>query len=337
MLRAAKQEDVVRRGIARDDLTEASVDWSAGVIDIDPDVGLASSVEPLRRRAEAPRPGSIDSFLRDGPLTASPVDAHGQLGLAPARRWAERGVCIHPLLCHNQTMPRRRRRPVQLHLNRLRHGGRREGAGRPKSSRRVSHLSRPKLGRNDPVHVTLRVREDVPNLRTDRMYEAVLRALQAASEGPVLRVVHHSVQLNHMHLIVEVKSRAGLMRGMQGLVVRLARAINRAAGRCGTVFADRYHAEVLRTPRQTRHALAYVLKNDRHHLEQSCLPQYARNQVDERSSAPWFDGWKRPIRHRCTGPPPHPPPRTWLLRRGWRKHGLLDPAAIPGKRATARR
>ncbi len=120
---------------------------------------------------------------------------------------------------------------------------------------------------------------------------------------------------------------------MQGLLVRLARAINRAAGRRGTVFADRYHAEVLRTPRQVRHALAYVLLNDRHHLEVSCRPQYARNAVDERSSAPWFDGWKRSIRHGCTGPPPHAPPRTWLLARGWRKQGLLDPATIPGKRA----
>ncbi len=196
----------------------------------------------------------------------------------------------------------------------------------------MSHLSRPKLGRNDPVHVTLRVREEVPTLRTDRMYEAVLGALQAASEGPVLRVVHHTVQINHLHLIVEVRGRDALMRGMQGLVVRLARAINRAAGRRGTVFADRYHAEVLRTPRQTRNALAYVLLNTRHHQEQACRPQYPRNQVDERSSAAWFDGWKRPIHHRCIGPPPHRPPRTWLLRRGWRTHGLLDPAAIPGPR-----
>ncbi len=179
----------------------------------------------------------------------------------------------------------------------------------------------------------MRVCKDVPNLRTTRMYEAVLGALQKASEGLELRVVQHSVQGNHVHLIVEVGGRAGLMRGMQGLVVRLARAINRAAGRRGTVFADRYHAEVLRTPRQVRHALAYVLLNDRHHLEVSCLPQYARNAVDARSSAPWFDGWKRRVRHGCTGPPPHPPPRTWLLRRGWRKRGLLDPAAIPGKRA----
>ncbi len=188
------------------------------------------------------------------------------------------------------------------------------------------------MTRREPVHVTLRVCEDVPDLRSTRMYEAVLGALRKTSADLGLRVVHHSVQGNHMHLIVEAEGRAALMRGMQGLVVRLARAINRAAGRRGTVFADRYHAEALRTPRQAHHALANVLSNDRHHLEQACLPQYARNAVDERSSAPWFDGWKRPIRHGCTGPPPHPPPRTWLLRRGFRKHGLLDPAAIPGGR-----
>ncbi len=176
----------------------------------------------------------------------------------------------------------------------------------------------------------MRIAEGLPDLRSGPTYEAILGALQKANPKLGLRVVHHSVQVNHIHLIAEVSARAALLRGMHGLMVRLARAINRAAGRRGTVFVDRYHAEVLRTPRQTHHALAYVLQNLRHHLEQACLPQYGRDEIDDRSSAAWFDGWRRRVRQSATGPPPHPPPRTWLLRRGWRRYGLLDPALIPG-------
>ena len=50
------------------------------------------------------------------------------------------------------------------------------------------------------------------------------------------RVVHFSVQADHVHLIVEADSRLGLIRGVQGLAVRCAKAINRelgGAGRCG--------------------------------------------------------------------------------------------------------
>src|SRR5262249_10884764 len=55
-------------------------------------------------------------------------------------------------------------------------------------------------------------------------------------------------------------------RGMQGLTIRLARAINRALGRTGKVFADRYHARILKTPTEVRNAVEYVLQNHAKHL-----------------------------------------------------------------------
>jgi hypothetical protein len=48
---------------------------------------------------------------------------------------------------------------------------------------------------------------------------------------------------------------------VRGLAIRVARAVNRALGRRGRVFADRYHARALTTPRAVRHALVYVLMN----------------------------------------------------------------------------
>jgi len=65
------------------------------------------------------------------------------------------------------------------------------------------------------------------------------------------------------------------------------------------VLDGRYHHRVLRTPREVRRAVAHVLLNARRHLAKDAPCEVAR-------------------------------PRTWLLRIGWRRHGLVDPAEAPG-------
>ena len=225
---------------------------------------------------------------------------------------------------------KRGRKETQLHLDRLRWGGRREGAGRPKTSRFVAHARRPAVGKSQPVHVTLRLEKGLPSLRSNRVYPIVLDAMKRVNDRLGLRIVEHSVQQDHLHFIGEVDDQRGLSRGMQGLAIRLAKAINKAVGRAkGRVFRDRYHVEVLKTPRQVRNALAYVLNNFRKHMAQLGFEQEPRSQIDDRSSGPWFAGWRRRVDNPGTGPPPHPPPRTWLLRTGWRRHGLLDPGYVP--------
>jgi putative transposase len=119
---------------------------------------------------------------------------------------------------------------------------------------------------------------------------------------------------------------------MKGLLVRIARALNRLWMRCGSVFADRFHSRTLQTPREVRNALAYVLQNAHKH---GCL----RNGIDPYSSGNVFDGWKRelPSRGGTNGPLPTLKPRTWLLACGWKRHGLIDPGECPGNRSASRR
>jgi hypothetical protein len=81
---------------------------------------------------------------------------------------------------------------------------------------------------------------------------------------------------------------------MAGLSIRLARSVNRVLERHGRVWGDRYHARALRTPRETRHAIVYVLMNFKKHGNSS-------NRIDPMSSARWFDGWRTP---QPTGDPP---------------------------------
>jgi len=137
------------------------------------------------------------------------------------------------------------------------------------------------------------------------------------------RLVQYSVQANHLHLIVEARSRWALARGLQGLAVRMARALNGLWRRAGSVFADRYHDHILKSPREVWNALRYVLCNARKHGGWG-----SGAHPDRYSSSAWFDGWRKapPVQN---GQAPVERPHTWLLRRGWRRHGLLRIDAVP--------
>jgi hypothetical protein len=155
------------------------------------------------------------------------------------------------------------------------------------------------------------------------------RSWREACERRRFRLVHYSIQGDHVHLIVEASSTRDLACGMKSIGARFARAVNRVFQRAGGVLSDRCHVHVLKTPREVRNAVAYVLLNARRHLAKAggVLPRIAR--VDPASSGRWFAGW------RTGAPPSHDPPavaapHTWLLSVGWRRAGLIDPAEVPG-------
>ena len=125
------------------------------------------------------------------------------------------------------------------------------------------------------------------------MFAAVQGALAAGASRFGMRLVHFSVQSNHIHLIVEARDALALTRGMQGLMVRVARAVNRAASHNGKVFADHYFARELETPAEVRRAVRYVLDN-------AMLHSNAEPRMDA-----------------CASQHPLIPPRTWLLCVGW--------------------
>ena len=196
-------------------------------------------------------------------------------------------------------------------------GGSRRGAGRkPAPGRRaVPHCRRIVHDRRYPAHVTLRASAALPSLRDERPFRALCAALKAASAGR-FRVIHFSVQADHLHLLVEADEPTGFSRRIQGLAIRVAKAVNRALGRAGSVWADRYHARMLPTPREMRNALVYLLNNWRKHVPGAVG-------LDSRSSAAWFEGWSKPP-GRTAGSSPVATARTWLARVGWRRRGLID-------------
>src|SRR3954470_19791313 len=171
-------------------------------------------------------------------------------------------------------------------------GGKRKGAGRKPAHGRagVPHVERPSLPARFPVHATWRMDERVWNLRSQRCFRAVERAMYAGAVRFGFRLVHYAVMGNHVHLIVEAPDRRALARAMKGLGVRIARALNRVMNGRGRVVGDRYHAHILKTPSEVKRARVYLATNARHH--------YGHTAAD-----------------RFTSREPVVAPRTWLLRR----------------------
>jgi REP element-mobilizing transposase RayT len=191
----------------------------------------------------------------------------------------------------------------------------------------VSHRHRAKLASRHPVHVTLKLERGLPRLRNKASYRVLRRAFVGANARDGFRLCEYSVQGNHIHLIVEAKDRPALSRGMQGLAIRIALGLNRLWERTGRVFADRYHDRILRTPREVRNALSYVLNNARRHRLGLTWA------IDLFSSGPWFGGWKEASVVRTVQKPRERPTaqaRSWLLQAGWRRHGLIRIAEVPG-------
>jgi REP element-mobilizing transposase RayT len=183
----------------------------------------------------------------------------------------------------------------------------------------------------------LRVIGAVGNLRRRFTYRAIREATLTTARRENFRIVHVSIQRTHVHLLVEADHKAALASGMRGFQISAAKHLNAAISkgrpgprRRGPVFPDRYHAEIITSPTQARHALSYVLGNWRKHREDRALPM-SEWKIDWFSTAAMFPGWaeyapyeEEPFLWR--GVETYDPlvvyqPRTWLLRDGWRKGG----------------
>ncbi len=230
------------------------------------------------------------------------------------------------------TRTRTKQKPQQRALPFRQNGGRRAGAGRKPNGDKagVSHGTRSPLAARFPAHVTMKVLRGMPRLRSRREYAAIRAAFTAGCDRHGFRLTHYAVLNDHLHFLVEARDRQTLTRGLQGLAIRIAKALNKLWQHRGTVFADRYHDRILKTPREVRNALVYVLANGKKHAAQGrevSVPQA----IDTFTSAPWFDGFRETVTVRGieTMPRPVTGARTWMLTIGWRRHGLLSVHDLP--------
>lgn len=190
-------------------------------------------------------------------------------------------------------------------------GGWRPGAGRKRTSPRIPHVSR-KSSRRAAFHITARIAKNLPSLRASALVRRIEESFRRGCSRADFRLIHYSIQRDHLHMIVEAEDARALGRGVRGLLIRVARAANRTWRRHGSVIAERYHHRELPTPREVRNAIAYVLRNARKHLAEPCLA----DRIDPASSGRWFWG-------QGSDAPAVARPRFWLLAIGWQRHGPI--------------
>jgi REP element-mobilizing transposase RayT len=171
----------------------------------------------------------------------------------------------------------------------------------------------------------MRRAKGLPSFRTDLVHRRIVRAIADTGRvrGEAFRLVHYSIQADHIHLVVEADEHDDLSNGMRSFAIRVALRINRLLRRDrGRVWADRHHRRDLTTPSEVRNALVYLLSNHLKHGETDV------GLVDPYSSAPWFEGWVHGF-----DPPPEPSATTrattWLLREGWETRGLIHRGEAP--------
>ncbi|MGE4133609.1 MAG: hypothetical protein AB7F86_18375 [Bdellovibrionales bacterium] len=199
-------------------------------------------------------------------------------------------------------------------------------------------MKRPRVKASTPLHLTWKLRKDTVNLRCNDVLK-VFKLATARAKGYGLRVLHFSLQSNHLHLLVECKDNEALKRGTKSLASGLGKGIRKLVGGRGRVFVGRFDLKVLVNPTTVRNAMAYVLQNYSKHGN-------LLNHVDRYSSAPFFTQW-RLLLGRNVGPLledidstfttgaklnrnsiqrlPHflSPPQSWLAREGWMRARLL--------------
>ncbi len=163
-----------------------------------------------------------------------------------------------------------RSKQLRLNLNQGVHGGRREGSGRKRiHSQGVGHRKRANVTNRLPLHINFKYKTYVRNKQCLKLLKRAI--VNARSHG--LRIVHFSLQSNHVHLIIECDNNAVLSRGMRSLTVTMAKGLKK-----GRVQLERYHLHVLRSMRETRNAVQYVLFNQQKHEKGTS------SKVDEYSS-----------------------------------------------------
>jgi REP element-mobilizing transposase RayT len=178
-----------------------------------------------------------------------------------------------------------------------------------------------------PAHITIRAAKGLPSLREQVMARAighVIRTMRGVRED--FRIVEFSIQSNHVHLIVEADNGNALSSAIRSFEARVSKMLNHHVlrRRRGRVWGDRYFRVDLTSPRQARHALAYVLQNGQHH---GVVPAGVKDPI---SSARWSERYVT----RAELPPdtsPTAPARTYMLRVLWERRwpGAISPAEVP--------
>jgi REP element-mobilizing transposase RayT len=159
-------------------------------------------------------------------------------------------------------------------------------AGRPaKVDIGIRHISREKISKPSALHLTIKVRENKADIKNKRILKALHHAIKRARLQN-MKVLHYTLEYNHLHILVEVSNNKILHKGMQALGISLSKAINKIKNLKGTVYKHRYHFRKLNSRREMKNALLYIFKNGMKHKRAcSLIDPYNSFVAEKRISA----------------------------------------------------
>jgi REP element-mobilizing transposase RayT len=141
----------------------------------------------------------------------------------------------------------------------------RKRAGRPaKNDPGIRHRSRMKINKPTSFHLTIKVRENKADIQSKKLLKALHHAIGRARLKN-LKVVHYTLEYNHVHLLVETNDHRILHAGMQALGISFSKAINKLKSYKGSVYKHRYHQRRIGSARELKNVLLYIFNNGRKH------------------------------------------------------------------------
>lgn len=122
----------------------------------------------------------------------------------------------------------------------------------------IRHTPREVISKPSPLHLTVKLK------RADIQNKVVLRILKHAiyrSRLQGVRVVHFSLEHDHVHLYVECGNNFVLGKAMKAFGVTFVRGINKFKRSKGQLYKYRYHLRILKSAREVKNVINYILKN----------------------------------------------------------------------------
>jgi REP element-mobilizing transposase RayT len=164
-------------------------------------------------------------------------------------------------------MKKRIRKGTQLKLTNP------KNAGRPAiQDRGIRHTKREEIRRETPLHLTIKL------IRADVQNKTVLKALRHAilrARLQGLRIIHYSLEHDHIHLYAESDDNKILARAMKALGGSLIKKINKYFKVKGRCYKTRYHLRILRSATEVKNVINYILKNGiKHKRTKSVIDPY---------------------------------------------------------------
>lgn len=136
----------------------------------------------------------------------------------------------------------------------------------------IRHVKRAEIRKASSVHLTIKL------IRADVQNKTVLKALRHAimrARLQGLKIIHYSLEHDHVHLFAESDDNVILSRGMKALGGSLVKRLNAFFKTKGSYYKTRYHLRILRSASEVKNVLNYILKNGiKHKRTKTIIDRY---------------------------------------------------------------